>query len=527
MPKTELDSSAQRVSEMVSVLRKREIVRGLTPEKLRLILEDLGPTYVKLGQIMSIRPDVLPQEYCDELVHLQTGAKPLPFEEIKQIIEEEYDCPIEQVFREIGETALGSASIAQVHRGVLRDGTVVAVKVQRPNISGTMAKDIVLLRRAAALMRLVGKDESVIDFDQLLDEFQSIARQEMDFLIEAQNIEEFCRLNAEEPHIAGPKVHRAMTTSRVLVMDFVEGIPFDDEAALEAAGYDMNQLGRRLGEHYVRQMVEDGFFHADPHPGNIRVQGDKIVWLDFGMMGRLSYRDRAAVRKAIIALTQHDAYEMKAAVLTLGQPKARVNHIRLYEDVEALITRYGDMNFAELGMGELTRQILMTLKNNRIAIGPGLSMFARGIITIEGVMRRHCPGVRFVEVFAKGFSLSLEKNIDWREELARIKQDGYHLVRKTMQLPEQISDILRMTMSGQTKVNLELTGSEEPLKRLDGMINKLVFGILGAALLLGSSIISTTQMTPKILEIPLLGVLGYLAALILCGKLLWDIFKNS
>ena len=289
----------------------------------------------------------------------------------------------------------------------------------------------------------------------------------------------------------------------------------------------MNQLGRRLGEHYVRQMVEDGFFHADPHPGNIRVQGDKIVWLDFGMMGRLSYRDRAAVRKAIIALTQHDAYEMKAAVLTLGQPKARVNHIRLYEDVEALITRYGDMNFAELGMGELTRQILMTLKNNRIAIGPGLSMFARGIITIEGVMRRHCPGVRFVEVFAKGFSLSLEKNIDWREELARIKHDGYHLVRKTMQLPEQISDILRMTMSGQTKVNLELTGSEEPLKRLDGMINKLVFGILGAALLLGSSIISTTQMTPKILEIPLLGVLGYLAALILCGKLLWDIFKNS
>ena len=149
MPKTELDSSAQRVSEMVSVLRKREIVRGLTPEKLRLILEDLGPTYVKLGQIMSMRPDVLPQEYCDELVHLQTDAKPLPFEEIKQIIEAEYDCPIEQVFREIGETALGSASIAQVHRGVLRDGTVVAVKVQRPNISGTMAKDIVLLRRAA------------------------------------------------------------------------------------------------------------------------------------------------------------------------------------------------------------------------------------------------------------------------------------------------------------------------------------------------------------------------------------------
>lgn len=526
MQTAELDSSARRVSEMVNVLRKREIVRGLTPVKLRLILEDLGPTYVKLGQIMSMRPDFLPQEYCDELVHLQTEAKPLPFAEIKQIIEAEYDRPVEQIFQSIDEKALGSASIAQVHRAVLKDGTAVAVKVQRPNISGTMAKDILLLRRAAAILKLVGREESVIDFDQLLDEFQSIARQEMDFLIEAQNIEEFCRLNADEPHIDGPRVHRALTTSKVLVMDFVEGIPFDDEEALQANGYDMSQLGRRLGEHYVRQLVEDGFFHADPHPGNIRIRGDKIVWLDFGMMGRLSYRDRAAVKKAIMALVQHDAYEMKAAVLALGLPKARIDHIRLYEDVEALIARYGDMHFADVGMGELTRQILTTLKNNRIAIGPGLSMFARGIITIEGVMRRHCPGLSFADVFAKGFSLNFERNFDWSAELARMKQDGYHLVKKTMQLPEQISDILRMTMSGQTKVNLDLTGSEEPLKRLDGMINKLVFGILGAALLLASSVISTTQMTPKILEIPLLGVLGYLAALVLCGKLLWDIFKN-
>lgn len=259
----------------------------------------------------------------------------------------------------------------------------------------------------------------------------------------------------------------------------------------------------------------------------MRIRGDKIVWLDFGMMGRLSHRDRAAVRKAIMALARRDAYEMKAAVLTLGRPWGRIDHTRLYEDVEALIQRYGDMNFSRLGMGELTRQILATLKNNHIAIGPGLSMFARGVITIEGVMRRHCPGVSFVDIFTRAFSLDFEKNIDWPEEMARLKQNGYNLVRKTMQLPEQLSDILRMTMSGQTKVNLDLTGSEEPLNRLDGMINKLVFGILGAALLLGSSVISTTQMTPKILEIPLLGVLGYLAALVLCGKLLWDIFKNS
>ena len=273
-------------------------------------------------------------------------------------------------------------------------------------------------------------------------------------------------------------------------------------------------------------MVEDGYFHADPHPGNIWIRNGKIVWLDLGMMGRLSTADRAALRKAVFSLANHDTYEMKSAVLALGMPHGKINHTQLYEDIDLLMDKYHNMDFASLEMGVLTRQIMNVLKSHHIGIGPGLSMFARGVLTIEGVMRHCCPRVSFVEIFAKSLELNFRKNINWRAEWDKLKRDGYVLMKKTMLLPEQISDILKMTMSGQTKVNLELTGSEEPLRRIDQMINKLIICIISAALLLGSSIICTTQMTPKIMEIPLLGVFGYLAAMVLCGRLLWNILRG-
>ncbi len=518
--------STQRFREMVSVLRHRNLLQGITPVKIRQILEDLGPTFVKLGQIMSMRPDFLPQEYCDELMKLQTSVTPLPFSTVLQVLEAEYQCPWNQIFHSIDEEALGSASIAQVHRAVLKSGDRVVVKVQRPGIYDIMSKDIVLLKRAAALLQVVSNAQDVIDLTMILDEMWTIAKQEMDFLIEASHIDEFLHLNAGEEFIECPQVKHRLTTPRVLVMEYIDGIRFDDFEALEAKGFDRDQLGRRLGENYVRQIVEDGYFHADPHPGNIWIRDGKIVWLDLGMMGRLSRRDRVALRRAILALTNHDTFEMKAAVLSLGLIRDRIDHTKLYEDIDILMSQYNDLDFGTLQMGVLTRQIMNVLRSHRIGIGPGLSMFARGVLTIEGVMRHCCPGISFVEIFARGLELDFAKNFNWRVEIDKFKRDGYVLLRKTMQLPEQISDILKMTMSGQTKVNLDLTGSEEPLRRIDRMMNRLVIGMISSALLLGSSIICNTQMSPKIMGIPLLGVFGYVAALVLCGKLLWDIIRG-
>ena len=524
--KSEDAGTAKRLKEMVAVLRKRDIVKGVTPEKLRQILEDLGPTFVKLGQVMSMRPDFLPPEYCDELMKLQTEAKPMPFKTILEVIEREYNRRWNQVFSYIDEESIGSASIAQVHRAVLTTGEKVVVKVQRPGIYEVMSKDIVLLKRAATLLKVVSRSQDVIDFNMVLDEMWTIAKQEMDFLMEADHIEEFAHLNRDVDYVTCPRVFRNLSMQHILVMEYVDGICIDDFAKLKERGYDINTLGRRLGENYVRQIIEDGFFHADPHPGNIWIRNGRIVWLDLGMMGRLSGRDRAAIRKAIYSLAHHDTFEMKAAVLSLGIVKGKVNHTALYQDIDAMLAQYSSLDFSELQMGVLTRQIMNLMRVHHIACPQGLSMFARGVLTVEGVMRLCCPKVSFVEIFARSLAVDYKKNFDWKDELEKAKQEGLMLLKKSAQLPEQISDILKMTMSGQTKVNLDVTGSEEPLRHLDRMINKVILAVLVAALLLGSSTICTTQMTPKIMEIPLLGVLGYLIAFILSLRIIWEIHKE-
>ena len=520
-------SSARRLKEIIAVLRKRELLQGVTPVKVRQVLEDLGPTFVKLGQIVSMRPDFLSKEYREELTRLQSDVAPMSYETVEEIIQREYNQSWKEIFSYIDREAMGSASIAQVHRAVLKNGDRVVIKVQRPGIYDVMSKDIALLKQAISLLNIVHDSDGVVDLGSIIDEIWEVAKQEIDFLLEADHIEEFAHLNKDDENIEYPQVNRMLSTPRILVMECMEGIPLDDTEALAAEGVDMERIGRILAINYVKQIIEDGFFHADPHPGNIWVRDGKILWLDLGMMGRLSVKDRNSFRRVIIALVTRDVYEMKEAVLALGLPRGKVDHLRLYDDVSMLMNQYGDMDFEHLKTGELTRQILHVLKSNNIAVPTGFSMFGRGVLIMEGVMKRCCPQVNLAEVFAQGLRISMKKNFNWLSELNKMKRDGYMLMKKSVQLPEQISDILKMTLSGQTKVNLDLTGSQEPLQKLDRMINKMIMAIISAALLLGSSTICTTQMTPKIMEIPLLGVLGYLAAMVLCSKLLWSIIKTD
>ena len=388
-----------------------------------------------------------------------------------------------------------------------------------------MSKDILLLKRAATLLKIISRSQDVLDFNMVLDEMWTIAKQEMDFLMEADHIEEFEHLNRDVDYVSCPKVYRQLSTQHILVLEFIDGVRIDDFDALRASGYDVTLLGKRLGENYVKQIIEDGYFHADPHPGNIWIRNGRIVWLDLGMMGRLSSRDRMAIRKAVYALANHDTFEMKTAVLSLGVVRGRINHTALYQDIDALMAQYSSLDFRSLQMGTLTRQIMNILRVHHIGCPQGLSMFARGVLTIEGVMRLCCPKVSFVEIFAKSLAVDFKKNFNWRDELDKAKREGLVLLRKSAQLPEQISDILKMTMSGQTKVNLDLTGAEEPLRHLDRMINKVILAVLCAALLLASSTICTTNMTPKIMEIPLLGFLGYAIAFVLSIRIIWDIHK--
>ena len=367
MSKKESGEYGARLREMTSVLHKHGITRGVTPEKLRLILEDLGPTFIKLGQIMSMHSDILPKRYCDELMRLQSEVTPMPFEEVAEVIEGAYGCPWKEIFLEIEDTPLGSASIAQVHKAVLGNGCKVVVKVQRKGIYETMARDISLLHKAVKLLPPVSL-KGVVDLDMVLDELWAVTREEMNFLTEAANMEEFARRNEGIAYIGTPVLYQEYTTLHVLVMEYIEGYRLDENEALIDNGYDLKEIGSKLVDNYIKQVMEDGFFHADPHSGNVKIRDGKIIWIDMGMMGRLTERDRELIGNAVQGIALNDIGMIQEAVLALGEFKEKPDQNRLYKDIDGLLLKYGNVDMGKINVAEVMTDLMDVMKENKIEV---------------------------------------------------------------------------------------------------------------------------------------------------------------
>lgn len=506
-----------RLKEITSVLRKHNIARGVTPEKLRLILEDLGPTYIKIGQIMSMHSDILPKRYCDELMRLRSDVAPMPFEQVKEVIESSYMCPLSEVFKEISEEVIGSASIAQVHRAVLKTGEDVVVKVQRKGIYDTMSRDIGLLHRAVKLLPAVNM-KGLVDLDLVLDELWNVAQEEMNFLTEASNMEEFARLNKDVAFVGVPVLYREHTTSQVLVMEYIDGCGIDDRECLLDNGYDLREVGGKLADNYVKQIMEDGFFHADPHPGNVRVRDGKIIWIDMGMMGRLSARDKELIAGAVQGVAENDVGQILEAVMALGEFKERPDQSRLYSDIGNLLTKYGTVDIGKIDLAKIMEDLMEVMKENQIAMPHGLTMLARGMTHMEGVIADISPEINMVEVAANRMAGHLFRNGSWKKELKNSGKSIYHSFHKALDIPALTADILRGFMKGQNRINLDLHATEDLNDMLMRLVKKLVLGFLVTALLISSSIICTTDMKPRIWGIPALGAFGYLLAL---GITIW------
>lgn len=410
---SEKESNGTRLREIISVIHKHQIARGVTPEKLRLILEDLGPTYIKLGQIMSMRSDIFPKKICDEFMRLRSEVTPMPFSEVREVIEHAYGMKLEDVFEEIQETPIGSASIAQVHKAKLKSGETVVVKVQRKGIYETMSRDIAFLHRAVKLMPPINM-AGLVDMNQVLDEMWVVAQDEMNFLAEAANMEEFARLNKNVAFVTSPMLYREYTTTQVLVMEYIDGIGVDEKEKLLEAGYDLDEIGSKMADNYVKQIMEDGFFHADPHPGNMRIRDGKIVWIDMGMMGRFSQRDQVLLGKVIKGVATNDVSLIVEAVLSLGDFHDKPDQKLLYSDIGDWLTKYGNANFGGLNMGTLMQDLMDIMKENRVSMPHSLTMLVRGLTTIEGVIAEIAPDINVVQVAAArmsetGFPLLIER----------------------------------------------------------------------------------------------------------------------
>lgn len=518
--------SSGRLREIVSVLAKHDLVRGVTPKKVRIVLEELGPTFVKLGQILSMRRDMIPAAYCEELALLRTDVRPLSFLEVKQVIESEYGQQLQDIFHSFSKDPLGSASIAQVHEAVLKNGKHVVVKVQRSGIYETMSQDIMLLHRAADLLKLTEMG-TVVDLHMVLDEMWAAAQQEMDFLLEAKNAQEFRERSQSVAFVDCPVIEHRYTTGRVLVMEYIDGIPIDDLEALQQEEYDCNEIGLKLADHYVKQVVDDGFFHADPHPGNIRIRNGKIVWIDLGMMGRLSARDQTLFRDGVKAMARGDVDELKNIVLTIGVCTAPVDHIKLYSDIDDFLTRYGKMDLGGMNLGQIVEELMNLAREHHISLPKGMSMLSRGILTLEGVLATLSPEINLLQIMANRMSADYLRDFDWKKEMTGSGRRLYESAHKAVDIPAQVSDLLRMGIKGQTKLNVEWTGSTQPLAKIDGMVNKIVKCILAAAFWIGSSLLCSADIRPAVLGIPWIALLGFTAALIFLSWLLWDMRRKK
>ncbi|UYO63981.1 AarF/UbiB family protein [Acetobacterium wieringae] len=522
---SENEKQSYRVLQIAKILKRNDFLHDMAPQKLRIILEELGPTYIKLGQIMSMRPDLIPNDYCEELIYLRSEVSSMPYSQVEKIIQEEFGIKSSrQIFISIETKPLGSASIAQVHRAVLKDGTSVVIKVQRPGIRIKMQNDVEILKKAVVLLKLKPDLGNPLDYKTILEELWLMAQQEMDFLIEASHLDEFKRLNSEVLYIDCPKAEKSLTTSRILVMEYIDGVPISGTQELLDLGYDLNEIAVKLAESYSKQILDDGFFHADPHPGNISVKDGKIIWLDFGMMGRLSVREKELLTMAVSAIQREDVSQLKNVVLSMGVFRKKINHPELYNDIDSLINKYAAMDFSSMNLGTIIMEIVNVAVRHQIGMPQGITMLSRGLITIEGVLAKTDPELNFAMVASIHM---LGKTRDWQKEFKGLCLTAVAFLKKGIDIPLYITDILKMTVKGQTKINLEITGSEEPLRKIDQMIDKLNTAIICSALLIGSSLICTTNMEFKMLGIPVLGGIGFFLAIILGTWLVVRILKSE
>ncbi len=513
-----------RLHEIVEVVRKYDILHGVTPEKLCAMIEDLGPTFIKLGQILSMRSDILPKEYCEALKKLRSSVAPMQFEQVRAIVEGAYGCPLEEVFTEFDEKALGSASIAQAHAAVLKSGERVVVKVQREGIHQKMSRDIILLKQACKILKYTPAG-GLVDFNQVLDEMWVVAQEEMNFQTEASNLEKFRELNQDVAFVTSPLLYRTYTTGNVLVMERIDGMGIDEGDKLTEAGYDPAEIGAKLADNYVKQIIDDGFFHADPHPGNIRIRDGKIVWLDMGMMGTLNEKQRRMIGHAITGVARGDITMVRDAVLALGQFKSEPDKRKLYRDIEAMLDRYGSAELGAIDIAEVFEQMTAVMKSNNVAMPASLTMLARGLATIEGVLADLSPSINVMQIVSSRIGSELFSNVDWKNLLAQDIRAIYESSQKSLEIPSLLADVLRIGLKGEANLGVEHHAGEDVRQLVLQSVQRVCLLLLSLGLMIfgGAAVDSGT----KLFGLSVISEICFVLALAAAALALWPEKKDK
>lgn len=520
----------ERIGQIVRLVKKYRVWDNLTPVRLRRLLEELGPMFVKMGQILANRSEILPQRFCDELRRLRTDVEPVPFWVVRDCLQAEYGRKVSEVFEWIDRKPLGSASLAQVHRAKLLSGEEVAVKVQRPGAQQVMAQDIDIIRSLVRTASRFVRTDQFVDLQGVVEELWQSFREETNFLMEARNLDDFYLYHKRTRGISCPRSYPEYCTEHIVVMDYVEGISISDPARLREAGYDLEKIGARIVEDYATQVLDDGFFHADPHAGNIIVKDDVVYFIDLGMVGRMSSHDRAIVKDMIFSVAENDVPKLKDSLMRFAVTRgdsSELDHSTFLSDLDFIVADFAGLNLKDLDIGEFLTSLVSLARKNDVELPSVVTMFARGMVTLEGLLTEYMPEVNMVQIISahiKNEKSSFARASETAEELAGASMRA---LKGHLEMAEQLGLASRMLTRGQLKVNMQVLGSERVLRRVGGIVDRLSMSIVIAGLFIGSSVVYYAKIEPVIFGIPVIGFLGYFCALVLALMLGREIWRNS
>ena len=496
-------------------IKKLDVFNQPAPVRARKVLEELGPTFIKLGQILSTRPDLIPLEFCKEFEKLQDKAPAIEYEKVKAQIENEIKQPIDKIFNNFSSQPVAAASLAEVHLAELKTGEKVVVKVQRPDIRRMITADLEILYGLAKLAEKHIKESRVYDPVGVVEEFKKTILKEIDFNVEANNIERFRRNFKDDNTVYVPEVFRDLSTAKILTIERIEGIKVSDIEKIEESGLDRKQIAINGANAVLKQIFIHGFFHADPHPGNIFVlDNNRIAFVDYGMVGRLDEETKVQFASILTAVVEREVSGVIESLIAMGVvEEADVKRLSL--DLEELMDRYYGIPLKELEMGQFLMDAINVVSQNKIKIPPSLFLLSKALITIEGVGRKLDPEFN-VAIHIKPFvgKLVREKYSPKRiaKELRRFAKELYVFASS---FPKDLSLIFNKIKKGNLKVEFEHKGLENLISQMDKVSNRIAFSVIIAALIIGSSIIMQTNKGPLFLGFPVLGIFGFLIAGIL------------